>query len=383
MTDTKHNSISEAAALQRARAISEQWSSRLDEFDLPCPLCKGHLEFHGVTHERLYEFAEGERGVVEPLEIFPIDFVCNKCGFTAEFDTDLFNPAHLAKLAGAPSERIEELAIKDFRVVVPLRGDERSETMLCLATAIAGQHHGEVAVLDAALNDTHEAMLIEKLQEFKPAVGDPAPVHIIRKGSSPLHDVLPDILKEQGCHLLLLNAKGWTRTEETAIVSSINEVLEDRISDLALIYDRGLPDINRIMLTTGGGPGAKAAAPFARDLALAFDAELHLLYVASPNDANGEDEGQRKISETLEYVEFDEKLKLQRRVVFGDKPTDVVIRESADYDLLLVGGSPSSWRTRRSLDTLSTKIARNSDATAIVVLSSTSTSRSLLSRLLG
>jgi nucleotide-binding universal stress UspA family protein len=383
MTDTKRNIIAEQVALRRAREISQKWANRLDEFDLPCPLCKGHLEFHGVTHERLYEFAEGEMGVVDPLDIYPVDFVCNKCGYTAEFDTDLFNPAYLAKQAGAETERVEELTIKDYRVIVPLRGDERNDTLLCLATAIAGERHGDVAVLDAAKDATHEAMLVEKLEEFKPATGDPAPVEVIRKGSGQLHEVLPDILKEHDCHMLLLNAKGWTRVEETGIVSSINEVLEDRICEIALVYDRGLHDVNRILLTTAGGPSARAAAPLARDLALAFDAELHLLYIASPNNPDGEDEGQRKITETLERIVFDERLKLQRRIISDDKPVEAVIRESASYDLLLVGGSPKSWRTRRSLDTHSAKIARNSDATALVMLSSMPTSRSWLSRLLG
>jgi nucleotide-binding universal stress UspA family protein len=375
--------LAEKTALRRARNISRKWGERLDEFDLPCPLCRGELEFQGVTQERLYEFAEGEPGVVEPLDIFTLNFVCNLCGYTAEFDAELFNPAHLAKLAGAKAEHVAALTVRDFRLVVPMRGDERSETLLDLATAIAGYRKGDVIILDTAQNETLEGMLTEKLHQYKPAAGDPAPVFVIRQGSHDIQEAWPAILKRQRCDLMLLKAKGWARLEEADVASVINEILTDAICDIALVYDRGIRKINRILLATAGGPSAKAAAPFALDLAKSFDAELHLLYVASPDDAQGEDEGQRRITETLGELEIDESVAMQRRVIFGQDPIQVIINEAANYALLLMGGSPQSWRGRLRLDTLSANIARNSAATAIVVLTRTSKSRSWLSRFLG
>ena len=64
---TPDEQAARAAARQKASDLSRQWATRLDEFHLPCPLCDGVLVFHGVTPERLYEFAEGEPGVVEPM----------------------------------------------------------------------------------------------------------------------------------------------------------------------------------------------------------------------------------------------------------------------------------------------------------------------------
>src|SRR5688500_15145763 len=164
----KHNPISEEVVLRQARTLSRKWQDRLDDFDLPCPLCKGDLIFHGVNADRLYEFAEGEPGTVEPLNIYPIIFVCNKCGYNVEFDSELFNPAYLAKLAGAEERKLAELTVRDFRVLVPLRGDERSETLLDIATTIAGERHGDVIILDLAKTDSLEAMLVENIHQYRP-----------------------------------------------------------------------------------------------------------------------------------------------------------------------------------------------------------------------
>src|SRR5215470_11427236 len=98
---------------RQAEQISHRWGERLDRFELPCPMCKGELQFQGARRDRLYEFAEGEPGTVTPLNVLPISFVCNRCGYTAEFDAELFNPAYLAKLQGASPDRVAELSIRE------------------------------------------------------------------------------------------------------------------------------------------------------------------------------------------------------------------------------------------------------------------------------
>src|SRR5262249_55095999 len=138
----------EAWYRQQAQLISYQWGERLDQFELPCPLCSGTLQFQGVRREQLYEFAEGEPGTVTRLDVLPISFACNRCGYAAEFDAQLFNPAYLAKLQGASPDRVAELSIREFRVLVPLTGEEKSETLLDLSSAIARVRHGEVIVLN-------------------------------------------------------------------------------------------------------------------------------------------------------------------------------------------------------------------------------------------
>jgi nucleotide-binding universal stress UspA family protein len=70
-------------------------------------------------------------------------------------------------------------------------------------------------------------------------------------------------------------------------------------------------------------------------------------------------------------------------VLTDRNPIAAIVAESSNYDLLIIGGSPEGWQTRLRLDTTSTKIARNSDATTLVMLSRASQPRPWWRRLLG
>lgn len=372
-----------AAARQKADDLSRQWATRLDEFHLPCPLCDGTLRFHGVTPERLFEFAEGEPGVVEAMELFPIIFICDHCGYTAEFDSELFNPAHLARLSGAAPREVEELNIRDFRVLVVLRGDEHNTTLLDLATAFVGSRAGEVLVLCASASEALVAQLEAQLHNYKPAAGNPAPVRVLRRGNQKLQALLPETAAREQCDWVLLDARGWPHAEEADLAAAVAAVLGRSESDVALVYDRGLPKMSRLLFVTAGGPSARAAAPFALQVARAFEAELHLLFVASPDDPQGEEHGQQRITETLAGQPILETDQIKRRVVFGNNPIQIIINEAPGYDLLVSGGSPRARRGPKKLDSLSDKIARNAPGTAINVLARDARPRTWWRRLLG
>lgn len=350
-----------------AGQLSEKWDQAIENFQIPCPLCRGRMQAQGVDHDHLYEFAQGEPGSVNPIDVFTMSFVCNRCGYTAEFDVELFNPAYLARLEGQPPERVARLTRREYRVLVPLRGDERSNTMLKLASAIAHIRHGDVLVLNAASKEGFEEVLEKKVRDFKPASGSPAPVMLLGQRRENLSDSLTETVEQQGCDLLLIQAKGWSGVDQVGVSGLLEGVLKDALSDIAIVHDRGLPSVDRVLLATSGGPNAQAAAPLMLDIVRAFDAELHLLYIATPDDPQGEEIGLSRIADTLGDLEVTD-IKMQRRVVFDPDPIQKIVTESADYDLLILGGSPQDWRGRLRLNSFSAKIARNTTTTAIVVL---------------
>jgi nucleotide-binding universal stress UspA family protein len=365
----------------KAGRLGEKWDQAIEKFEIPCPLCRGRMQAQGVDHDRLYEFAEGEPGSVNPIDIFTMSFVCNRCGYTAEFDEELFNPAYLARLEGQPPERVAQLATREYRVLVPLRGDEPSNTLLKLASAIARTRHGDVLVLSAAPKQGLEETLEKKVKGFKPASGSPAPVMLLGQSKEDLSGSLKETIEQQNCDLLLIQAKGWPHIDQAGVSGLLDGVLKDSLSDIAIIHDRGLQAVDRVLLATSGGPNAQAAAPLMLDIVRAFDAELHLMYIATPDDPQGEEIGLSRIADTLGDLDLTE-IKVQRRVVFDPNPIQKIITESADYDLLILGGSPQDWRGRLRVDSFSAKIARNTAATAIVVLAQKNRPHSWLYRLL-
>jgi nucleotide-binding universal stress UspA family protein len=373
---------SQASLQRRAERVSQRWEDLLDDFELPCPLCRGTMEFQGVTSDRLYEFAEGEPGVVHPIDVLPFSFICSHCGYSVEFDGELFNPAYLARLKAAQPERIAQLMIRDFRVMVPLRGDERSDTLLHLATALAGYQHGDVLVLNAAHTTEVADRLDDRLRQFQPAIGDPAPVNSIRSSWRDLARGVAEAVVRQRCDLMLISGKGWSKSGDGGVGHVVDDTLREGVCDVAIVYDRGLGEVNRVLLATAGGPNARTATPFAAALARAYEAELHVLTVVSPTDPNPRETGQARISETLADTQTDD-IRLQRRVLTGENAVETIVSESGEYDLLVLGASPRTWRGKIPLNTPSAVMVRNASVTSIVVLARGGGRKSWLARLLG
>lgn len=368
--------------MRRAEQISEKWGKRLDDFELPCPLCKGELQFQGVYYDHLYEFAEGEPGVINELDVLPISFVCNRCGYTAEFDSDLFNPAFLARLQGAPPERVEALTVRDYSVLIPLTGQEKSNTLIELATAVAEVQGGRALVYDATRNDNDNLVLREKLARYQPQAGAPAPIYLTSQNRAGLADVV----QAEGCDLLLIDVHGLDvpgGRSPAASGNAIKEVLKRSLCDIAIVQDRGLQEVNRILLATAGGPNAKIAAQLGVNLASAFNAEIEFFNVSSPNNPEAEADGQARIAETLHDVLIADNVRFRSRVVVSSDPVQAIVQEAARFDLLLIGDSPRDWRGQMPLNSISSKAARNCTATAMIVLGRNSKIQSWLDRLFG
>ncbi len=379
----------ESGQRERAEELGRHWSEILHDFSLPCPLCRGELELQGVAPTRLYEFAEGEPGVVNEQELMPIQFLCNRCGYTASFDSQLFNPAHLARLAGARPERVAALTVRDYRVLLPLRGDEQNKTLLHLATAIARSRYGDLVVLAATNQDDLNEKLALELQEYRPRAGGAVPMTLVGRSTESLKANLTQAVSRHDCDLLVIEARGWHKGaggrmagDQTEVGPLIEEILLDDLSAVAIVHDRGLKQVNRVLLATSGGPNALAAASLVVDIARSFEAELHVLYIASAGDPESVEAGQSRIAETLGETNT-EGIRLQRRVIVERDAVQGLIREAGEYDLLVVGGSPRDWRGKIQLNSFSAKVARNSTNTAIVLIAPGDQKRSFFGRLLG
>jgi nucleotide-binding universal stress UspA family protein len=374
---------STAALLQRAQWLSQKWGDRLDDFVLPCPFCKGELEFQGVYQDHLYEFAEGEPGIVHELDVLPISFVCNHCGYTAEFDADLFNPAYLAQLQGADPDRISELRVRDYHVLVPLDGEEESHTLLDLATAVSTVRGGDALIFNAARSAAQAVVLREKLQAYIPAAGGPVPVRLMDQQFTALGEALLRVAKRESCNLLLVDTGWHLRAPQERVATIIKPVLDESVCDVGVVHDRGLGTVNRILVATAGGPNARTAAQLALDLAVAFHAELHLLNIASPENPNAEADGRARIQETIRHLVVPEHVRLREHVVVGANAVQTLVQEAAQYDLLLLGDSPRDWRGHVRLESISAKAARNADPTSIVLLAKETQLQSWFGRFFG
>jgi nucleotide-binding universal stress UspA family protein len=371
-------------SLLRAQQLSSKWGTRLDDFELPCPLCRGHLNFHGVGRSTLYEFAEGEAGVVTPLHVLPILFICNRCGYTAEFDAELFNPSYLARLQGETQERIEALQADDFRVIVSLSSDEKSDTLLDVASALCGVRDGEVIVMNVNTEEKASPRLADMISRYTPPRGNPTPVHLIHKRNADPGSAILEVARSEKCDALILGWRGWTRNDRAVIGTVIDPVLRESTCDVILVNDHGLPKrVDRILLLTAGGPNARVAMPYAIDLAKAFETKVHVLSVVSPDLPTPEATGRASIEQTLTSIPFKDLKYVEQEVKVSAQPIDTIIQEAQRYSLLMIGAEPRNWRGEIRADSFVSKVTRNIGVTSMIVRGRQNLVGSVLQRFFG
>ncbi len=351
---------------QQARRLSEQWRERLDDFKLPCPLCSGQLQFEGARRNPLFEFEENEPGAIQLLNLLTLNFVCDRCGYIAEFDAELFNPAYLAQLQGAERDKIAELSIRNFRVLVPIAAEDRADTLLHTASALASVHKGDVIVLLITSNEASIEHVKDKIQHYKPDVGEPAPVQVLFQGDENVGDAIVDIAARQRCNLLLVGWRGWTRNQQAVMGTVLDPVLREATCDVAVVHDKGLRHVRRILVPLLDSPNDKAALQLGYDLAQAFDAELHVVFVIESSSPEQERHARERIGQLLRTLPQQNNVPLEEDVLVGSDIVQTVVDEAAKYDLVVLGASTK--KNFRRDDTVM-KIARNSNPTTIAVKS--------------
>jgi len=321
---------------------------------------------------------------VTPLHVLPILFICDRCGYTAEFDAELFNPSYLARLRGETEERIEALQADDFRVIVSMSDTEKSGTLLDVASALCGVRDGEVIVMNVNMEDAAPPRLIDMVSHYTPPRGNPTPVHLIHKRSFDAGSAILDVARTEKCDLLILGWRGWTSNDRAVIGTVIDPVLRESMCDVILDNDHGLPQrVDRILLLTAGGPNARIAAPYAIDLAKAFDTQLHVLSVVTPDLPDAEATGHEYIKQTLTSIPFADLKYVEREVKVSAKPIDTIIEQAQRYSLLIIGATPRNWRGEIREHSFVSKVTRNVGISSLIVRGRQNFVGSVLQRLFG
>ncbi|HEV8321762.1 MAG TPA: universal stress protein, partial [Myxococcota bacterium] len=177
--------------------------------------------------------------------------------------------------------------------------------------------------------------LLRKAEELNVAV---KPLSFV--SAEPAHDIC-NVADVKQADLVLL---GWHKPllSQTVLGGTVYEVMKQARSDVAVLVDRGLDRIKRILVPFYGGRHDLAAIGLARRLVQWAGADATILHVVSPRRAASE--APLGMKESVEQVftegpERDQHVTL--KVVQHDSPALAALEESTKgYDLLLVGVGP-------------------------------------------
>ncbi|HVG63424.1 MAG TPA: cation:proton antiporter [Hyalangium sp.] len=134
---------------------------------------------------------------------------------------------------------------------------------------------------------------------------------------------------------------GWHKPlfSRTMLGGTVHEVMREASADVAVLVDRGLKAVRRVLVPFIGSPHDRAALSLARRLLRSVGAEITVLHVTVPE----REHGQTKTQMVVESLFPEESGRVNFKVVAHDSPEDAALEEiQRGYDLVVVGVG-SEW----------------------------------------
>jgi uncharacterized hydrophobic protein (TIGR00271 family) len=270
--------------------------------------------------------------------------------------------------------RREETETK-YRILVPLGPAEEQSELIRLAVAMAGQEGGEVIPLRVVTipaqvplrEGARMAEGVESVFTWSLSAEDTGEVLLtpITRVARSVSEGIVDTAREEDCDLMLLSWQGQTGTRGRVMGSVLDPVVENAPCDVVLVKDGSLSGMRSILLPTSGGPHAAIAARLALRLAEPSGATVTLLYVCR-EDATPEDRhhGREMIEKTVQGLET--KDLVVSKVITAPGVVSGILKESQEYDLLMLGASDEALFDRVLFGTIPERIARKSPVPVMI-----------------
>lgn len=364
----------EEEALARIRERSERLADNLRDFQFICPLCRGEAKLVGLREQRLYKVRVDLPGEVEPLSPLRVVFQCFRCGFVFEFDEDFFEPERVGEL-GAGLTRVSR---REYRVLVSLAHRSSLETLLTLAKVLARAKRGEVLALHVVPKFLSKDSLLEEAATYD---SEEVPVRSVTRLGGDIGRTIIEAAAEREANLLVLGWRGYTRSRGVLLGRVLDRVVEETPCDVAVIRDRGLSHVERILVPTAGGPNATLAAEIAIALAEEYGGKVTALYICRSGSEAEVEHAQKVIDHTLAGLESDRPL--DTRVLTAPDVVQGVLAEAEEHDLVLLGATREGLFQQLVVGNVPETIARGCSKTVIIIKRHAGPIRSWLRRLWG
>ncbi|MGD2143541.1 MAG: amino acid permease [Anaerolineae bacterium] len=254
-------------------------------------------------------------------------------------------------------------------ILVPVANPLTAESLIKMA-AILGQAREEVTLaavsvvkipgatpLELAQNtldrqSNGRKALLKRVADYAHEQGVPVRT-LLRATRGVASGILGVAEARGGVGLILMGWHGQLSTQRVA-GSVVKDVVHGAPCDVAVLRDRGVEDIKRVLVPTGGGPHARLALRLGWDVARAEGGSLTALHILP-----GEDEMDMEVEmEVLRQLVEDVLGEIPEEIIFrlkrGDSLADGILKEAAQtedemsYDLIVIGAS-EEWFLRNLL----------------------------------
>ena len=264
------------------------------------------------------------------------------------------------------------------RILIPLANPRTAADLVRIGAALL-EHGGVLTAVsivevpegmslsEGATRARQARRLLQRVLEFAPDGIDLRTV--VRIGRRAAEGIV-ELAAEDEADLIIF---GWggrppgkrEDADEPVFSATIDEVVRDAPSDIAVVKQRGITQVKRILVPVRGGPHAELALRFAAALGTSFDAEVDALHVVAAD-----------LDPTL-LSQAERALAMFVRQHAGEAPRPVVasgpdvgteiVRAASSADLVVMGASVVGGADGSLFGQLPETVAQGAGPTVIVV----------------
>lgn len=285
---------------------------------------------------------------------------------------------------GVESWRIEHKRSQDpgrYRLVVPMQQESGLENVVRLGARIANADHDmnlcllQVVDKHAAEDEAaHERLIRSRqyaLEKFiKYAVERNVPMYSKTvTGSSVSTGIIDEMRGDNNVRLMLFK---WPVSEDKQIAfgESLDAIIRSGLTNVGVLFDRGIDRIEDILVPVGGGLHCKLAIQLAESLAEADHAAIDFVRVvgADLDEEVYEDQMaflQEVVMTQLGNIPGNANL----HVVRGADPANAIVAEAQarDYDLIIIGSFEGQTNPKLPFGEVVDRVVRSSNASVLVL----------------
>ncbi|CAN5594371.1 hypothetical protein BH23CHL8_BH23CHL8_08970 [soil metagenome] len=223
------------------------------------------------------------------------------------------------------------------RVGAALLGSGGTLTALSIVEVPEGMHLSE-----GATRARQARRLLQRVLEFVPSGVELRTV--VRIGRRAAEGIV-ELAAEEEADLILFGwggpPRGRREPSEAAIFSpTIDEVVRERPCDIAVIKQRGVDGVRRIVAPVRGGPHADLSLRYAAALADAFEAQLRVLHVVPPGlDPAIRAQAERALATLAQRHTGDS---ASAQVIEGDNVGSTILAEADGAQLVVMGAAATA-----------------------------------------
>lgn len=263
------------------------------------------------------------------------------------------------------------------RIVIPLANPRTAADLVRIAAALVGPD-GTLTALsivevpegmplsEGATRARQARRLLQRVLEFTPGGIDLRTV--ARIGRRAAEGIL-ELAAEEEADLVLF---GWGgrlagRQDGGELFSpTIDEVLRDAPCDIAVVKQRGMTGVHRIVVPIRGGPHADLALRFAAALGRSFGADVDAVHVVPPDlDPLLQAQTQRALAMLVRQQGGDD---TRARVIEGADVGAAILAETAGSELVVMGASALAGADGSPFGRLPETVAQGGAGPTVIVV---------------